>query len=301
MSQNTWPGQQPGGPNDQPAWYPSEGYAATYAPATEPQYPGYPPPAYFTEYGPGPHAYGQAPTGYTGPPLVRPPQYWPLVAIAVVLSGLIGGAVALYFAVQVDRRWAAGDIEGARKASRLAKIWAILGIVVSMLIVFASIGLGAGRPEILNLTNQPAVTTSADRAMPPPAPVGIIDANLEEPANLDRGQQRFFDGMSSDLRQAVDMLNRGTDPTSSCISVLVTADGFATGFEDAAKKATEQCGREIPIAWASNQLDVAAAKNDRLEAMHECVAVTVTLDSVEKRFSDPRVGELRARSNQICR
>jgi hypothetical protein len=223
------------------------------------------------------------------------------VVTTIVLAGLIGGAVALYFAIQVDRRWAAGDAEGAQKASRLTKTWAIVGLVASILITAALIGISASRPAITNLSNQPAVTVPTEGVAPLPTPTGIIDPNLQEPANLDRGQQYFFDQISSDLRQAADMLSRGKDPTRACIGVLVTADGYAAGFEDAAKKATEQCGREIPIAWASNQLDAAAAKNDRFDAVHECVAVSLALDSVEKRFSDPRVSELRARSGQVCR
>jgi hypothetical protein len=136
---------------------------------------------------------------------------------------------------------------------------------------------------------------------PPPTPTPtVVDPALEKPAGLDRGESVFFDEMQSDLQLAVDRLNRGEDPTSQCIGVLVTADGFSDGFGGAAQKATEQCGREIPVAWAASRLDAAAAHDDPFDAIVECATAKVTLDRVEERFADARVGELRARSEQVC-
>lgn len=112
--------------------------------------PHYPPPRPGSQpprsQSPGPHgappppgSYGapppQPPRGpYGGPPpqLVRPSPYWPVTIISLLFSCLIG-AVALYFSAQVDRKWNAGDADGARKASQTALIIGIIGIVLGVI------------------------------------------------------------------------------------------------------------------------------------------------------------------------
>jgi hypothetical protein len=41
-------------------------------------------------------------------------------------------------------RWRAGNIQGAEKASRMALIWGIVGIVVGLILFFAVIGSESG-------------------------------------------------------------------------------------------------------------------------------------------------------------
>jgi hypothetical protein len=52
------------------------------------------------------------------------------IVSAVLSLWLFGGGIAMYFSRQVGRRYRAGDMEGARRASRKAKLWGIVGIVV---------------------------------------------------------------------------------------------------------------------------------------------------------------------------
>lgn len=60
-----------------------------------------------------------------------------------------GGIVAIVYAAQVNSKLAAGDIEGARKASRDAKMWswisagAGLAIAIGYAVVMAVIMIGA--------------------------------------------------------------------------------------------------------------------------------------------------------------
>jgi hypothetical protein len=135
----------------------------------------------------------------------------------------------------------------------------------------------------------------------PEASTGVVDPTLERPDNLNSVQQFVFDGMASNLQEAADKLERGEDPTFSCTSVLAYAEGDATtGLEEAAQKAREQCGREIPIAWATLQLDTVEATGNVAESIGECASAIVSLDIAQARFTDSRVSELRTRADQIC-
>jgi hypothetical protein len=59
----------------------------------------------------------------------RPQAYWPLSVIATFFSFVFGG-IALYFSWRVGDRWKVGDVEAARKASRMVVVWSVIGIVV---------------------------------------------------------------------------------------------------------------------------------------------------------------------------
>jgi len=295
MTQNSWPGQQYPGPHSTMNYPPTanmpySSHHSGYVPRTDPLL--YGATAYYTGYGPA--APPPAPT--------RPSAHWPLVVVAVVLSGVLLGGVAVYHAVQVGRRWTAGDVQGAVKASGLAKTWAIAAIVVGVL-------LGAAAMAVVSVAGPPALssigTTSSQVPLEePPPPItapGTVDPTLERPSGLDSIQTVFFDQLQSDLQLAADRLGRGEDPTFQCISAMVAADTYERSFGNAATKAHEQCGREIPLAWAAHQLDSAAALGDPIDAIVECATAKISLDTVEERFADPRVGELRTRSEQVCR
>jgi hypothetical protein len=130
---------------------------------------------------------------------------------------------------------------------------------------------------------------------------GVVDPTLERPDDLDTLQQFLFDGMATDLQKAADELERGEDPTFSCASVLAYAEeGRTAGLEAAAQKAEEQCGREIPIAWATRQLDAVEATGDLAQSVGECASALATLDLVEERHTDSRVTALQARADQLC-
>jgi len=68
--------------------------------------------------------FGQVPTA-------KPSAYWALTIISFLCSFLIG-AIAMIFSSQVNTKWKAGDVAGARKASQLAMWIGIAGIAGSM-------------------------------------------------------------------------------------------------------------------------------------------------------------------------
>jgi hypothetical protein len=78
--------------------------------------------------GPG---YG-SPYGVPPPGTRKPPAYWPLSIIGVLFS-FVFGAIAVYFSVQVGRRWNRGDVDGSRRASRTARTLGIIAIIVGVI------------------------------------------------------------------------------------------------------------------------------------------------------------------------
>lgn len=67
-----------------------------------------------------------------------PNNHMVLGILATVVSvsfccGIPHGLISLIFALQVNKRAAAGDLQGAESAARQAKIWAIISIVVAVL------------------------------------------------------------------------------------------------------------------------------------------------------------------------
>ncbi len=62
----------------------------------------------------------------------KPPAYWPLSIVGLLFSFLFG-AIAIYFSVQVGRRWNRGDVDGARRASRTARTLGIIAIIVGVI------------------------------------------------------------------------------------------------------------------------------------------------------------------------
>ncbi len=173
-----------------------------------------------------------------------------------------------------------------------------LAVVTTLAITLAACGSGdrtsssTGGPSPTAPTSDPAATTG---------PAGVVDPTLERPDDLDTVQQFVFDGMASGLQEAADELAQGEDPTLTCAMVLAYAEGEETaGLEAAAQKAQEQCGREIPIAWATRQLDTVEATGDVSQSVGECATALVSLDLVEERYTDPRVTALRSRADQLC-
>jgi ABC-type sugar transport system permease subunit len=87
------------------------------------------------------------PAGLSGPP---PGNNLILAIIATVVSVVFcclpHGVVSLIFALQVDKKAAAGDMQGAVSAAKQAKIWAIVSIAIAL--VWLVIGIVFG---LLNL------------------------------------------------------------------------------------------------------------------------------------------------------
>jgi hypothetical protein len=178
-----------------------------------------------------------------------------------------------------------------------AALWTALAMVLAACGSANGNSTSGGGPSPAPPTTSTEVLTEA----PADAGTGVVDPTLERPEDLDEVQQYLFDGMASDLQKAADELERGEDPTFTCASVLAYAEeGQTAGLEAPAQKAQEQCGREIPLAWATRQLDTVEATGDVTQSIGECASALVSLDLVEERYTDPRVPELRARADQLC-
>ena len=82
-------------------------------PAGRPALPALPRPAPYAG-GPGYTGPGYgSPYGMPPPGAQKPPAYWPLSIVGLLFSFLFG-AIAIYFSVQVGRRWNRGDVDGSR-------------------------------------------------------------------------------------------------------------------------------------------------------------------------------------------
>jgi interferon-induced transmembrane protein len=87
---------------------------------------------------------------WTPPPVnaaaAAPGNNLPLAIIATVLSVVFcclpHGLISLIFALQVNSKAAAGDLQGAVNAAKQAKTWAIVSIIVA--VVGLVIGLAFG-------------------------------------------------------------------------------------------------------------------------------------------------------------
>ena len=82
--------------------------------------------------------YGTPPAG-----LQRPPAHWPLSIVGLLFSFLFG-AIAIYFSVQVGRRWDRGDVDGSQRASRTARTLGIIAIVVGVIGTAIILGVNSG-------------------------------------------------------------------------------------------------------------------------------------------------------------
>jgi hypothetical protein len=98
---------------------------------SEPHYPPPPPPQ---PGQPGGAPVQPIPPGQPAQTAVKHQDYWALSIISFLCSLLIGG-IGIYFSAQVGSRWNAGNVEGARKASKTALILGIVGISIGVLFI----------------------------------------------------------------------------------------------------------------------------------------------------------------------
>jgi Interferon-induced transmembrane protein len=114
---------------------PTTGYPPSPAPPQPPQQQPQPPQQ---GYQPQP---GYRPD--VGRPPIQPPARWPLSIISFLCFFLVG-IIAMYFSAQVGSRWRAGNTAGAEKASQMALLWGIAGIVIGLIVFFAAVGSESG-------------------------------------------------------------------------------------------------------------------------------------------------------------
>lgn len=78
----------------------------------------------------------------TGPPASEPPSSNLVFGIlTTIFCCLVPGIVSIVFAAQVNSKWAVGDQAGAQEASRKARLWAIIALVLGILVNGAAIAL----------------------------------------------------------------------------------------------------------------------------------------------------------------
>lgn len=123
--------------------------APVYAPPQQPQYA---PPPQQPQYAPQPQQpQYAAPQQYA--PQYAPPQQAPknglvnAILVTILCCWPLGG-VAIYFATQVDKKWAAGDFQGARDAAKKSNLFAtlaaVLGLLISCVYVIAMVASEGG-------------------------------------------------------------------------------------------------------------------------------------------------------------
>ena len=62
--------------------------------------------------------------------------------LSVIFCCLPHGLISLIFALQVNNKAAAGDLQGAMNAAKQAKLWAIISIVVSLIWLVVALVFG---------------------------------------------------------------------------------------------------------------------------------------------------------------
>jgi hypothetical protein len=75
-------------------------------------------------------------------PLSPPPNYLVFAILTTIFCCQILGIVSIVYAAQVNSKWASGDYEGAREASKNAKLWAWISTGSGILIAIAMALLG---------------------------------------------------------------------------------------------------------------------------------------------------------------
>lgn len=75
-----------------------------------------------------------------------PPNYLVWAILTTILCCPPFGIVSIVFAAQVNSKWSSGDYEGARSASKNAKIWAwvAFGVGLAVSIIWAILSLVIG-------------------------------------------------------------------------------------------------------------------------------------------------------------
>lgn len=107
---------------------PGQASSANGQPSTPPPAPGQPPTVQGQPSTPPP-VQGQ-PSLHSGK---MPDTYLVWSVLATILCCLIPGIVAIVYSSSVSSKFYAGDVEGARRASRNAQIWVIVSVVVGII------------------------------------------------------------------------------------------------------------------------------------------------------------------------
>jgi hypothetical protein len=72
--------------------------------------------------------------GYGLPQGGPPPNYLAWAIVTTILCCLPAGVISIVYAAQVNRKWLAGNVNGAWASSKSAKTWAIIAAVAGPVI-----------------------------------------------------------------------------------------------------------------------------------------------------------------------
>lgn len=76
-----------------------------------------------------------------------PPNYLVWAILTTILCCLPFGIVSIIYSAQVNSKWMVGDLDGARSASKNAKVWAWVSFFVALaglIIYFILLAIGIG-------------------------------------------------------------------------------------------------------------------------------------------------------------
>jgi hypothetical protein len=84
----------------------------------------------------------------------RPKNYLVPAILATIACCIATGIVSIIYSTQVNSKYEAGDIQGAEKASKTAKTWLIVSIVIGLLgwiigVIIPTLFLGSSIMEII--------------------------------------------------------------------------------------------------------------------------------------------------------
>ena len=100
--------------------------------------------------------------------------------LTTIFCCLIGGIISIVYASKVNTKLAQGDIDGARAASKTAKLWIIINMVAAPLIGLLCILPGALFPAVNSAMQSADSSAAAMRGRN--LFVGIVQANTEREA-----------------------------------------------------------------------------------------------------------------------
>ena len=82
----------------------------------------------------------------------QPPSNYLIGAVlATIFCCQIFGIISIIYAAQVNSKWQAGDLEGARQASKNASLWLWLAVGAALVIIITAISFGIGVALLTNV------------------------------------------------------------------------------------------------------------------------------------------------------
>jgi archaellum biogenesis protein FlaJ (TadC family) len=84
-------------------------------------------------------------------PVTPPSNYLIGAILCTIFCCQVFGIISIIYAAQVNSKWEAGNIEGARQASKNALLWIWLAIGSAVVIFFVALSFGIGMAFLSNV------------------------------------------------------------------------------------------------------------------------------------------------------